>query len=99
MVEVKSLEHTRLVLMAKCTPTDTNVDAYTKYYRGTADGSRNMWSESLAEAIVYTNINDVRKIIRRLVTKVVEIDELYVDVKLTPKLMSKKEIMVARIKG
>ena len=104
MVKVQSLDHTRLIVVADVVPTDLTLEKepdampYQKFYKGNGEHRRNVWTESLGEAKAYTDNDSVRKLVKVLTEKV-KVDHEWLTVTISAKLVSKKELMIARIKG
>lgn len=88
VIEAKSLDHTRLVVtMGK------------KYYGGQHENGGAIWTESLAEAKVYTHMNAARSFVNKIDGAKSKQTWHTKKTKLNIKLLSKKDIMIARIKG
>ena len=97
VVEVRSLEHTRIIVVAEVVVASNGMK-YEKYYRDVDDKKMNVWSDSLADATVFTNINVARKIAEQRQEKTMKHDALD-SVTVTARLVQKKDIMIARLRG
>ena len=85
-VTVKSLDHTRLIIQRLR-------ESETVYYAGkSSHGNLINWSDTLADAIVYTEIHEAHKIMASILSK-----HNHGSVKIG--VVSKKDVMVARMKG